>query len=78
MGHILGSGSVCNAVTAVQREVSLELHCKVTLATAVDSTDPNEQAARIGNARPPLDDFANYFVNATHAVAFRSPMNLRE
>jgi hypothetical protein len=50
----------------VQREMRLELHCKVTLPATVDAADTNEQAAGVGNVCPPLEDFANYVFNATH------------
>jgi hypothetical protein len=37
----------------------LELRCEKTLSTAVDAADTDEQAARFGSIRPPLEDFAN-------------------
>jgi hypothetical protein len=47
------------------------LRCKISLPAAVDATDTNEQAAGLGNARPPLEDFANYFVNAPHMLCLK-------
>jgi hypothetical protein len=45
-----------------------ELRSKVTLATAVDAADSNKQTAGVGNVRPPLEDFTNYFFNTAHIL----------